>query len=73
LATLADNVSGHWPALRDHWVAIDTTGRVRSDETPLRLRLHTGAVVIDADAELDVLCRRLSAERRTSLTILYAG
>jgi hypothetical protein len=61
------------PALRDHWVAIDTTGRIRSDQTPLRVRLQNGAVVVDADAELDVLCRRLSEERRTSLTILFAG
>jgi hypothetical protein len=59
--------------LRDRWVAIDTTGRVRSDQTPLRLRLKNGAVVVDADEELDVLCRRLSEERRTALTILFAG
>jgi hypothetical protein len=61
------------PQLRDHWVAIDPTGRARGDETPLRVRLANGAVVVDADEELDVLCRRLSAERRTKLTIVYAG
>ena len=43
------------------------------DATPLRVRLPNGAVVVDADEELDVLCRRLSAERRTKLTIVYAG
>jgi hypothetical protein len=64
------------PALHDQWVAIDPAGGPpipRKDPTPLRFMLRSGAVVIDADPELDVLCRRLSAERRTSLTIVYAG
>jgi len=61
------------PSLRDQWVAIDPAGITRTSETPLRLPLRSGAVVIDADEDLDVLCRRLSAERRTSLTILFAG
>jgi hypothetical protein len=64
------------PALHHQWVAIDPAGGPpipQKDATPLRLMLRSGAMVIDADPELDVLCRRLSAERRTSLTIVYAG
>ena len=61
------------PSLRDHWVAVDTAGQTRSTETPLHVSLRSGAVVVDADADLDVLCRRIKAERRTSLTILFAG
>jgi hypothetical protein len=64
------------PALREKWVAIDPAGGPpipQQDQTPLRVMLRSGAMVIDADPELDVLCRRLSAERRTSLTIVYAG
>ncbi len=37
------------------------------------MALTSGAVVVDADDELDVLCARLKAARRTSLTIVYAG
>jgi hypothetical protein len=59
--------------LKDHWVAVDTAGRTRAHETPLRVALASGAVVVDADADLDVLCRRIKADRRTSLTILFAG
>jgi hypothetical protein len=40
--------------------------------TPLLVALRSGAVVIDADDELDVLCARLKAARETSLTIVYA-
>jgi hypothetical protein len=61
------------PSLRHHWVAVDTSGRPRSERTRLRLALASGAVVVDADEELDVLCRRISADRRTSLTIVYAA
>jgi hypothetical protein len=61
------------PALRDRWVAIDPRGSTRGDITPLKVALRSGAVVIDADDELDVLCRRLNAEKRTSLTIVFAG
>ncbi len=61
------------PSLRDQWVAVDTAGRTRANETPLCVPLRSGAVVVDADADLDVLCRRIKADRRTSLTILFAG
>jgi hypothetical protein len=61
------------PSLRDRWVAIDPRGSVSDDETPLHVALQSGAVVVDADDELDVLCARLKAARRTSLTIVYAG
>ena len=63
------------PALRDRWVAIDPRGLMcRNDRiTPLSFSLKSGAVVVDADQELDVLCARLKASRETSLTIVYAG
>jgi hypothetical protein len=61
------------PALRDRWVAIDPRGTARDDITPLKVALRSGAVVVDADDELDVLCRRINAEKRTSLTIVFAG
>jgi hypothetical protein len=61
------------PSLRNHWVAIDPRG-LRSDrETPLKLCLRSGAVVVDADYELDVLCARLRASNETSLTIVHVG
>jgi hypothetical protein len=60
------------PSLKDRWVAIDPRGSA-GDDTPLRVALTSGAVVVDADDELDVLCARLKAARRTSLTIVYAG
>jgi len=61
------------PSLRNRWVAIDPRG-IRSDrETPLRLALRSGAVVVDADHELDVLCARLRASNETSLTIVHVG
>jgi hypothetical protein len=60
------------PSLKDRWVAIDPRGST-GDDTPLRVALTSGAVVVDADDELDVLCARLKAARRTSLTIVYAG
>jgi hypothetical protein len=41
--------------------------------TPLRVALQSGAVVVDADDELDVLCARLKAAKQTSLTIVYNG
>jgi hypothetical protein len=34
--------------------------------------LRSGAVVVDADDELDVLCARLKKAKQTSLTIVYA-
>ena len=61
------------PSLRDRWVAIDPRGTAPGDQTPLRVALQSGAVVVDADDELDVLCARLKAARRTSLTIVFAG
>ncbi len=61
------------PALLDHWVAIDTAGAFRREVTPLRVPLHSGAMVVDADEDLTVLCRRIKEDRRTSLTILYAA
>ncbi len=61
------------PLLRDRWVAIDPRGAARDGRaTPLMVALRSGAVVVDADAELDVLCARLKAARQTSLTIVYA-
>ena len=60
--------------LRDQWVAIDMNASFgRVFDAPLSIKLSTGAVVVDADADLDVLCQRLTAERRTSLTIVFAG
>ncbi len=60
--------------LHEQWVAIDSNasfGRVL--DAPLSIKLSSGAVVVDADPDLDVLCQRLTAERRTSLTIVFAG
>ena len=61
------------PSLQDRWVAIDPRGSGSEKDTPLRMALKSGAVVVDADDELDVLCARLKAARRTSLTIVYCG
>lgn len=61
--------------LRDRWVAIDTRGGSHSRDgrtTPLFVALRSGAVVVDADDELDVLVARLKAARQTSLQIVYA-
>ena len=61
------------PSLRGSWVAIDTHPRSLSRAAaPLHVPLRSGAVVVDADADLDQLCRRIKAERRTALTIVYA-
>ncbi len=68
----------HVPALADHWVAIEPAGTSRRPSAndshaglaPL-LRLPTGAAVVDADADLDALCARISAENKTSLTIVF--
>jgi hypothetical protein len=61
--------------LHDRWVAVDLRGggaaRSKSRPTPLELALRSGAVVVDADRQLDVLCARLSAAHRTSLTIVF--
>ena len=35
------------------------------------IALESGAVVVDADEELDALCSRLSDAGKTSLTIVY--
>jgi hypothetical protein len=62
------------PHLHDRWVAVDLRGRrSRSEDrrTPLALALRSGAVVVDADRQLDELCARLHAARRTSLTIVF--
>ncbi|HEX4460213.1 MAG TPA: hypothetical protein VIA18_19680 [Polyangia bacterium] len=61
------------PSLQDRWVAIDPRGSAPDKDTPLRVALTSGAVVVDADDELDVLCARLKEARRTSLTIVYCG
>lgn len=75
------------PTLRDHWVAVDTTphaqhpangnaARGKADSkssAPVAelIALESGAVVVDADEELDALCSRLSDAGKTSLTIVY--
>ena len=62
------------PSLENRWVAIDPAGSSTPDrETPLKVALRSGAVVVDADPELDVLCARLKKRKLTSLTIVYAG
>ena len=61
------------PSLKDRWVAIDPRGTAPDRNTPLQVALASGAIVVDADDELDVLCARLNAARLTSLTIVYAG
>jgi hypothetical protein len=61
------------PELAGNWVAIDPRGCSNDRITPLRFSLRSGAVVVDADPELDVLCARLRASKETSLTIVYAG
>jgi hypothetical protein len=60
------------------WVAIAPAPMSRANPsndrvTPLRVALQSGAVVVDADDELDVLCARLKAAKQTSLTIVYNG
>ncbi|MEO6951477.1 MAG: hypothetical protein ABI321_06675 [Polyangia bacterium] len=62
------------PSLRGSWVAIDTHPRALSrGADPLHVALRSGAIVVDADEELDQLCRRIKADRRTALTIVYAA
>jgi hypothetical protein len=61
------------PSLENRWVAIDPAGSLPDRETPLKVALRSGAVVVDADPELDVLCARLKKRKLTSLTIVYAG
>ena len=61
------------PSLKDRWVAIDPRGSAPDRDTPLQVALASGAIVVDADDELDVLCARLNAAKLTSLTIVYAG
>jgi hypothetical protein len=58
------------PTLRGNWVALDPAPRA-NDETLCTLR--SGAAVVDADENLDVLCRRIKAARKTSLTIVFAS
>ena len=59
------------PALRGNWVAVDSAPQ-RVSRVTRYVTLRSGAIVVDADEDLDVLCRRLKAERRTSLTIVFA-
>jgi hypothetical protein len=61
--------------LRNRWVAVDTSPRPtpRPVAAPLHVALRSGAVVVDADAELDELCARLKAARQTSLMIVFNG
>jgi hypothetical protein len=65
------------PELRGRWVAIDPSGSraptSTTDSPPLSVALRSGGVVIDADPELDELCRRLKEGQRTALTIVFAG
>jgi hypothetical protein len=61
------------PSLKDRWVAIDPRGNAPDRDTPLQVALQSGAIVVDADDELDVLCARLTEAKLTSLTIVYAG
>ena len=61
------------PSLKDRWVAIDPRGSAPDRDTPLQVALLSGAIVVDADDELDVLCARLTEAKLTSLTIVYAG
>ena len=70
------------PSLQGLWVAIapaaatssrTAAGQSNDRETPLRVALQSGAVVVDADDQLDVLCARLKASKQTSLTIVYNG
>lgn len=61
------------PSLKNRWVAIDPRGSLPDTVTPLKVALRSGAVVVDADDELDVLCARLSAAKLTSLTIVHTG
>jgi hypothetical protein len=61
------------PSLQGRWVAIDPAGHHDDRETPLRVALQSGAIVVDADDELDVLCARLKKAKQTSLTIVYNG
>jgi hypothetical protein len=74
------------PQLSGRWVALAPAGRsphpansarpAAPGANPNRLRfplqLRSGAVVVDADRELDVLCARLRAAEETSLTIVFA-
>jgi hypothetical protein len=68
------------PQLSGRWVALAPAGRSARPAAPganpnrLRfpLQLRSGAVVVDADRELDVLCARLRAAEETSLTIVFA-
>ena len=63
------------PSLRNHWVAVDPRGIGPQNDrhTPLRVSLRSGAIIVDADPDLDVLCARLRAAKETSLTIVFAG
>ncbi len=61
------------PSLKDRWVAIDPRGAAPDRDTPLQVALASGAIVVDADDELDVLCARLHEAKLTCLTIVYAG
>ena len=58
-------------SLHHQWVAIDPNGDPRGGAGLTALR--SGAVVVDHDAEIDDLCARISASRKTSLTIIYCG
>jgi hypothetical protein len=56
------------PHLSNLWIAIDPQAGA-GDGTALR----SGARVVDWDREIDELCRRLAAQNRRSLTIVYCG
>ncbi len=57
-------------ALAGHWVAVNGSGDRSSGGIPL----PSGAVVVDHDTELDLLCQRVAAAGQSGLTIyLYQG
>jgi hypothetical protein len=60
------------PSLEGLWVAIAPSSSNDRD-TPLRVALQSGQMVVDADDQLDVLCARVKASRQTALTIIYNG
>jgi hypothetical protein len=70
------------PQLSGRWVALAPAGSgirpvagapaAKPNRLRFPLQLRSGAVVVDADRELDVLCARLRAAEETSLTIVFA-
>lgn len=66
-------LSGRWVALAPAGSGIRPMGlAAQPNRLRFPLQLRSGAVVVDADRELDVLCARLRAAEETSLTIVFA-